>query len=76
MNKLIAMVITLIIVGVVGYLLVVAPLVIVAVIIIGGMMATAWIIIMALYTGMLSMLETLDLAIHRRRRTRRRNGEG
>ena len=76
MNKLIAMVITLIIVGVVGYLLVVAPFVIVAVIIIGGMMATAWIIIMALYTGMLSMLETLDLATHRRRRTRRRNGEG
>lgn len=74
MNKLIAMLATLIIMGVVGYLLVVAPWVIGTVVIIGGMMAIAWILIMALYTGMLSLLETLDLAIHRRR-ARRRNGE-
>lgn len=75
MNKLIAMVATLIIMGVIAYLLVVAPWVIGAVVIIGGMMAIAWILIMALYTGMLSLLESLDLANHRRR-ARRQNGEG
>ena len=74
MNKLIAMVTTLIIVGVIAYLLVVAPWTIGAVVIIGGMMAIAWIIIMALYAGILSLLESLDLANHRRR-ARRRNGE-
>lgn len=74
MNKLIAMVATLIITGVIAYLLVVAPWVIGAVVIIGGMMAIAWILIMALYTGMLSLLESLDLANHRRR-ARRQNGE-
>ena len=75
MNKLIAMAATLIIVCAVGYLLVVAPWVIGTVVIIAWMMFIAWILIMVLYTGMLSLLETLDLAIHRRR-ARRRNGEG
>ena len=76
MNKLIAMATTLIIVCAVCYLLVVNPAVIGAVIIIGGIMAIAWFVIIGLYAGMLSLLERLDLAIHRRRRMRRRNGEG
>ena len=75
MNKFIAAIITLIIVAVVGYLLVVVPWVIGAVLIIVGLLVVVWIFIMALYTGLLSLLETLDLAINRRR-ARRRNGEG
>lgn len=76
MNSFIAMAATLIIVCAVCYLLVVNPAIIGAVVIIAGMMVIAWILIVAIYTGMLSLLERLDLAIHRRRRMRRRNGEG
>lgn len=72
MNNLIATVATFAFVSAVGYLLVVAPWVIGAVIICGGALVIAWIVTMAVYTETLTLLETRDLAI-RRRKARRKN---